>query len=299
MHLQESFPCAVSSNDEFDDFLPRSTCLAIDAYGLSVGIRSNDSSILELLPAHFPFGCAPPKTNRLDRQYSFRAVKQSEAGKHKNIVLRQGPNLLTETEELEEALQIFENDLEIYVAERAPRHVFVHAGVVGWSGGAILIPGRSFSGKSSLVAALCHLGATYYSDEFAVLDPQGRVHPYRRPLHLRQAVPHVPSPKPENPAQSAALAPLPIRLIILTYFQQSARWNPQPLSQGQAILHLMANTMCAQRQPQAVLTVLNRSLRSACVIQSPRGEAREAAHHLLSLAPCNGTTAKVGTMGLL
>src|ERR671929_229610 len=60
-----------------------------------------------------------------------------------------------------------------------------HAGVVGWQGRAILIPGRSFSGKSTLVAALVRAGATYYSDEFAVLDERGRVHPFPKKLSMR------------------------------------------------------------------------------------------------------------------
>ena len=46
------------------------------------------------------------------------------------------------------------------------------------------LPGHSFSGKSTLVAALVRAGAVYYSDEFAVLDPDGFVHPYAKALSL-------------------------------------------------------------------------------------------------------------------
>jgi hypothetical protein len=284
MNVQQRPRCSVHWNDEFDDIVPRSASFAIDAYGLQVGIRTNDSLIRELLPAHLPFGWAPSKSRRLDRRYSFRSVKQNNAGTNVNYVLRQGANLLTETEDLAEALQVFENDLELHVAACAPRHVFIHAGVVGWRGGAILIPGRSFSGKSSLVAALCHFGAVYYSDEFAILDREGFVHPYCRPLHLRKPVPHVPVANPGNVAEADAPGPLPIRLVVVTHYQETALWNPQPLSRGQAMLRLMANTMSTQNQPQAVLAVLIRSLQSAHVIQSPRGEAGEVANDLLSLA---------------
>jgi predicted ATPase len=44
------------------------------------------------------------------------------------------------------------------VATEAPRRVFVHAGVVGWKGQAILVPGRSYSGKTTLIAALMKAG---------------------------------------------------------------------------------------------------------------------------------------------
>src|SRR4029077_6709070 len=74
---------------------------------------------------------------------------------------------------------------EFFVAERAPDHLFVHAGVVGWDGGAIVMPGASFAGKTTLVQAWLGAGATYYSDEFAVLDRTGRVHPFTRPLSIR------------------------------------------------------------------------------------------------------------------
>src|SRR4051795_2847365 len=40
----------------------------------------------------------------------------------------------------------------VRIPDRSPRRVFIHAGVVGWNGGAILIPGASFSGKTRLVA---------------------------------------------------------------------------------------------------------------------------------------------------
>ena len=72
-----------------------------------------------------------------------------------------------------------------YVAEEARRGVFVHAGVVGWKGRALVLPGKSGAGKTTLVAELIRAGATYYSDEYAVLDERGRVHPYARPLAVR------------------------------------------------------------------------------------------------------------------
>ncbi len=87
---------------------------------------------------------------------------------------------------LEAALRIFESDLQLYVADMAPDRVFVHAGVVVCQGRGILLPGRSFSGKSTLVAELIRAGAEYYSDEYAVLDSTGSVHPYPRPLSIRQ-----------------------------------------------------------------------------------------------------------------
>ena len=63
----------------------------------------------------------------------------------------------------------------------------MHAGAVAWRDRGIVIPGRSHSGKTTLVRALVE-AARYYSDEFAVLDPQGRLHPYPLPLRSARAV---------------------------------------------------------------------------------------------------------------
>src|SRR6185436_9805672 len=89
------------------------------------------------------------------------------------------------TRSFDDLLEQFESHLQLTVAEFAPRRVFVHAGVVAWNGTAILIPGSSFSGKSTMVAELLRAGATYYSDEYAVIDEHGRVHPYPRELRIR------------------------------------------------------------------------------------------------------------------
>lgn len=74
---------------------------------------------------------------------------------------------LTESLDVETMFELFESSLKLFVAEMAPERVFVHAGVIGWHGKAILIPGRSYSGKITLVSELVRAGASYYSDEYA------------------------------------------------------------------------------------------------------------------------------------
>ena len=50
--------------------------------------------------------------------------------------------------------RFFDSLVRILVGEFAPEHVFIHAGVVGWKGKAILFPADSFKGKTTLVAEL-------------------------------------------------------------------------------------------------------------------------------------------------
>ena len=119
--------------------------------------------------------CSTPCTS--PRPASARAVQRAPA------LLRLGADRLRARPW--SLLTAFNKHAELLTAYRAQDCLFVHAGVVGWQGKAILIPGRSFSGKTTLVKALIEAGATYYSDEFAILDRQGLVHPY--PLPLRSA----------------------------------------------------------------------------------------------------------------
>lgn len=79
-----------------------------------------------------------------------------------------------------------EGNAKVFLAGRLRRRVMIHAGVVTWRGAAIVLPGASGAGKTSLVIELVRLGARYYSDEFAIVDAGGRVFPYARPLCVRR-----------------------------------------------------------------------------------------------------------------
>lgn len=72
------------------------------------------------------------------------------------------------------------------IALAAPsRDVLVHAAVAARDGLAVILPGRSGAGKTTLVAALALAGWSYLSDEVASLDVERPVvHPYPRPLAL-------------------------------------------------------------------------------------------------------------------
>ncbi len=112
------------------------------------------------------------------------AVRAAQSGATYQV-LADG-ELLVDGEAMAPALIQLGGHLMIHVAEYAPEFVFVHAGVVAWQGRALLLPGVSHAGKSTLVAELVRAGATYYSDEFALLDSHGRVHPFARDLRIRR-----------------------------------------------------------------------------------------------------------------
>ena len=163
----------------------------------------------------------------VDRLYSvIVAGPATRPGLRLFNLLYAGPTRLARTLEFDDLFEALETDLQMYVAEMARRLLFVHAGVVGWGGRALVFPGRSFSGKSTLVAALVQAGATYYSDEYAVFDARGRVHPYARPLSIRGQGGERPKKyTPEALGGGSGVKPLPVSLVVFTKYRSGARWR--------------------------------------------------------------------------
>jgi hypothetical protein len=282
--------------------------LAFTAYGVSVGVRVSDSSVLERVRALLPPGWKPAGKPTVRRLYSLIVGGPTHrSGIRRFNLLYSDAARLLRTHDLEEALAQLELDLELYIADRAPRRIFVHAGVVGWNGQAIVIPGDSFSGKSSLVKALVKAGATYYSDEFAVLDGRGRVHPYPIPLAIRPAQDGGPPMKyrAEELGGVAGIGPLPVGLVLITRYVGGTRFRPRPLSAGRAVLELLAHTLPARRRPGRVLDALSRVVSQALVLRGTRGEAEETARQILGSdllrrersAPLSGVKVSVGQGG--
>lgn len=270
--------------------------LSFRAYGLTIGVRTNTASILDRLVPHLPYGWERSDSETVDHLFSMLVGHSSEhataprsrrvgpAGKRRRFhLLYDGILLATRTLEIEELLERFESSVRLKVAENAKRKVFVHAGVVGWRDRAIVIPGRSFSGKTSLVAALVRAGATYLSDEYAVLDRRGRVYPYLKPLSLRlgddETQTHVPV---EELGGTAATAPLTVGHVIATHFVEGAIWKPRVLTEGESVLAMLAHTVPARRDPETVLDVLQRVAARSTVLKGKRGDADDTAAAILS-----------------
>jgi hypothetical protein len=184
------------------------------------------------------------------------------------------------------AFDMLAADVQVYVAEMAPDRVFVHAGAIGWKGRAIILPGRSGSGKSTLTAGLVRAGATYYSDEYAVLDERGRVHPYPRPLSMRREGAGPLRMTAQGLGGAIGVEPLRVGLVVLSNYRPGGRWRPRVLSAGRAVLEVIAHTVSIRRQPEAALAVLRRALADATSLQGERGEATALVTELLHEERC-------------
>lgn len=253
--------------------------LSIVSYGVHIGIRVNDPKILEGLVDYLPPIDKMSSPAVVDEWYSFIVSDFQEEFCYK---LYRAKEKLIETSKLAEALDTFDSDVRLQIAIAAQDKLFVHAGVVGWHDQAIVIPGRSFSGKTTLVASLVKAGATYYSDEYAVLDLDGWVHPYPRPLSIRQAegVRIRRCPVGELSGR-VGTDPLPIGLIVHTQYQPGAKWKPIQISSGQAMLALLDNTVVARLRPSFALPILANAVSSALSIEGQRSSADEVTDALL------------------
>lgn len=179
------------------------------------------------------------------------------------------------------ALTMLDAEIRLFVAARAQDRWFVHAGAVVIDGRALLIPGESFSGKTTLVAALVQAGARYYSDEYAVLDEGGLVHPYPRPLRLRRGDGLAPGQRLDADLGSADSESAAVGAIALTRYRPGFEWKPRRVSRGQGIVALMAQTIPARERPEQSLRVLGRAVTAATVLEGDRGEAASVAEALV------------------
>lgn len=166
-------------------------------------------------------------------------------------------------------------DIEGVVAGRSRQSLFVHAGVVGWRGRSIVIPGRTMSGKSRLVTELVRCGATYYSDEFAVFDREGRVLPFARRAVLRDAGVEV------DPRRDAVAA-LPVGLIVSTSYRAGVAWQPREVRGARAVLPIIDNTVLARQESRPLLLLSAKLAARAVTLQGPRPEASVVAPLLLA-----------------
>src|SRR5256714_8196349 len=258
--------------------------LSFSSYGVRVGLRVNDEAMLKRLITRLPPGSRPSAAGVVNHLYSLTGFANESNGKIRRFNLGYW-NLarFARTRSFDDLLDGFESHLQLKVAEYAPRRVFVHAGVVGFKGRAIVIPGMSFCGKSTLVAELLRAGATYYSDEYAVIDERGRVHPYARDLRIRAAESTgVERLRPEQLGAEIGSKPLRVGLVISTNFKDGARWRPRELTQGKAVLELLANTVSARSQPEMALSFLPKALASARILKGVRGDASEIVESILS-----------------
>lgn len=124
----------------------------IESYGVKIRISANQTEafqiIEKILETMLP-GCFQTiEKTSVEHHFILNWSENGESSFYLNG--KEVPSNHTSAD----VLRGFETQMRLTVAEYAPERVFVHAGVVGWKDKAIVIPARSFQGKTSLVAEL-------------------------------------------------------------------------------------------------------------------------------------------------
>jgi hypothetical protein len=245
-------------------------------YGLDLRICTNSAELLERIEPLMPPGWERrPRSSTQHRVGLLEEDNDIYSIYSESICTHDAPGK-------EYALMMMEAQLSAHVSLEATEFVFVHAGVVADGDRAIVMPGASFAGKTTLVRALVEAGAVYYSDEFAVLDEAGRVHPYARPLSFRPPDDGLPVElQVDELGGVAGTGPLRVGLVIATSYVPGGEWQPRELSPGAGVLAMLEHTVPAQVRPEQTMRVLRKAMEGAVALEGERDEADEFAGVLL------------------
>jgi hypothetical protein len=250
--------------------------LAFEAYGTQLRICTNSRELLDHIALMLP-----PGSRRRPRSSKQHVLGLLDEGNGIYSIYRPDGACIHDAPGQEYALIMLESQIEAHIAHDATEFVFIHAGVVADGGRAIVIPGRSFSGKTTLVRALVDAGALYYSDEFAALDQTGRVLPYAKRLNVRRPHEGTDDYSVEQLGGVAGVEPLRMGLLIATRFRPGAEWQPRQLTAGAGALAMLEHAVPAQARPEQTLRVLKMALQGAVILEGERGEATDVACVLL------------------
>ncbi len=261
---------------------PRFAAFSVTGLGARVAVYVDDLAIVPALLAALPPLC---------RAEDFRAGDASLTVLSRHIPDRPLNRAIEERDHhigglgasRNELVGEFEAHLRFGLAQFARDVVAIHAGAVAWRGCAIIIPGTSYSGKSTLTAALIKAGADYITDEHVLLDPSGLLLPWPKPLSIRGADHRQRDVPASAYGAQTARQPVPVGLILSTAYVADATWDPQSMSGSEAALALVENAIAVRLEPQRVLTACAAAARHAIGIRSRRPAAETIVSQVLGL----------------
>jgi len=126
-------------------------------------------------------GCCPESQGALEVVWELDAAHLR--------AFRDGELLMEGLSSIGEIAAVFERDLYDVVVARAETSFMLHGAALANEESAVLLFGPSGAGKTTMSRALVARGARYITDEFAAVDPEGRVRGLPRALGLLPAAP--------------------------------------------------------------------------------------------------------------
>ncbi|MBX7172945.1 MAG: hypothetical protein K1X72_18390 [Pyrinomonadaceae bacterium] len=249
---------------------------AFEAFGVKVGVRSNDETAIEKVKEGLPF-LLPTDIKEIpyiENEHHFSLYIPKRNSKKKYWMNKDDEEII-DFSYLEEKFDYLDSKIRLTVAEFAEDFVFLHAGVVSYKGKAIIIPARSFSGKTTLVAEFSKRGLEYYSDEYAVIDKNGLVHPFTKKLSLRGIIDDYKQVDfdVEELGGKKGFKPIEVGLILVSKYSKKGKFNPKLETSGFGIIESIANSVSIRQNPKFVLQVLSIITNGAKIVKTGRGEA--------------------------
>jgi hypothetical protein len=258
---------------------------AIRLFGLHIRIEAGSPAIFAALDRYLfpwlprlPFACGEATAF-----LTFRMADRSDG----ILILRDDATEIT-AESVETAIPLLQSAIDEAVVGRSSDVAFVHAGVVAIGNAGILLPGLSHAGKSTLVAELVRHGAIYFSDEYAVIDAAGSVHPYPRALMLRNGAPEQRPVLPEELAVAVGTGSVSPRLILMLRFVEGQEFQVRKINHAEALMILLQSTPQVLADAPHIFGPLGRVAASAVTFSGVRGEASQAAEQIRALLAQTG-----------
>jgi serine kinase of HPr protein (carbohydrate metabolism regulator) len=173
----------------------------------------------------------------------------------------------------EESLARFESDFGLYVSEKLPGLVAVHAALLHVDDAVLIVPGYSGAGKSSLCVAAMEAGWEVWSDEYCLIDTvTGQVSGWPRPIRQR-----LPGGGVRRIDHQGLRGPgLATHVIAMTYLEQEEGVSLEAVSPGQVAMDLMANTVCARSRPEETFRATTALAKTVTGFAGVRGEITRA-----------------------
>jgi hypothetical protein len=247
----------------------------VEAYGARLAVSAPDADVLTTILAGLPRGWTVCGEGVRHEAVEWRFGVRSDGDQY---LVRDDQAREHSCPDLDFAIVMLRTQMRRFVGYHSPDLIFVHSGVVAFQGEAILLPGRSFAGKTTLVEALVRAGADFYSDEYAMLDMDGRVAHYREPLAVRGGAPWQ---EDADLGSNAIQQPVSVGLVAITVYTPGSNWSPRRLTTGEGVIAMMEHSVPARDRPAETLSTLRLAIANAEILKGDRGEADETARVLL------------------
>ncbi len=249
--------------------------LSLNSYGVKVGLKINSAFFYEnsdkIIPPFVKIEEYKEETDCL----TLSIVKHPQ----KSTLYFKDELILTIKEFNDETLDAIRDKIHFAIASvSAPHKYHFHAGAVSYKGVGIILPAGSFSGKTTLSKEFISRGATYYSDDFAIVDNKNYLYPSKNPLAIRLPDSSRVYKTADQLNSSNGIEKVEIKIILFTKYSNEGKWNPRKISQAQSIWELCQNFYIQSFlaiNPAETLDFLRKFTNDLKMFQSERNEASE------------------------